>query len=224
MTEQGGTSRPAKKPRTRRRRLLLAVVVAVVLLVVLTALLPTLAGTRWGTNIVQWYVNGTMAGSVRIDQLDVAWSKGQHVTGLTLFDPDGAVALTVEKIAAPDLSLWAMLRGGGQFGRINAQNARGRIDQLMRATNKPNAASAADDAQPGDVGRPIETVEIAVPNAEFDIPDPGRIKAKFQSHLTLIRPDSGDHQPLKGTVDVDCTVHQLFDEQWQLQWHQFCFC
>ena len=243
MTEQNGTSQPINT--VRRRRLLYAVVFAVVVLGLLAALLPALASTRMGTNVVQALVNGSIIGSVRIDDLDVAWSKGQHVTGLTLFAPDGAVALTVEQIAAPDLSLWSLLRGSLQLGRINVEKAKGRIDRIMqvtaglesthdapgrvRDTSRPrgrpdiSVTLGIDDAQLVYAGEHIETVEISVSKAEVDIPSPRQIKLNFESQVSLVLPDSDNKSPVKGTIHADCTVHRLFDEQWQLQWHAVQF-
>lgn len=90
----------------------------VLLLALLVALLPTLLGTGPGTRFLVGQINKTIPGRVEVDDLKLAWIKGQSLEGLTLVEPSGAAVASLDRVALEDVGLIGLLRGSREWGIV----------------------------------------------------------------------------------------------------------
>lgn len=124
-----------KRPKRKRwgRHLLLLAVTVLLVVFAVGALFPTLICTAWGTSFLVGAVNRRIPGRVEIEGLRLAWGKGQAVQRVRLLDPDGVVALELETLAAPTLSIASLLRGGTDLGTVAAARLTADQDRVSAA-------------------------------------------------------------------------------------------
>ncbi len=194
-------SQPVKKHRRWLRRLLGAFGVLLVLTVLLVLMLPTLASTDTGTQWVLSYVNDGIDGAVQIDDLELTWSGGQNIRGLTV-QPHEDDPFTVKAVNAPDVSLWSLLRGSRVLGNITITGARGDPDVLQRVFAGPEQQQPT---RPTTAARgltdlridlqlvdwhltfhvpPQEPVEVIISSANIKLDGPGKLALQLSSTVT----------------------------------------
>ncbi len=103
--------------RPRKRRWLRALVILVLLFGVFIAMLPVILSTGPGRSVVLGVANMFIPGKISADEMSLGWGRGQNVKGLHISN-DGADILVVDEIDMPGVSLWGLLWGRRDFGRI----------------------------------------------------------------------------------------------------------
>jgi hypothetical protein len=125
MTEPNEIQQPdspesptSPKPKKRRgRKLLIGGVVLLLLLVGLVALLPTLASTGVGRDLVLGQINNSIVGRVEAESLSVGWFSGATLGGVELYD-DEQDQLVLHADLATELTLLdALTYGDLDFGQ-----------------------------------------------------------------------------------------------------------
>ena len=139
----------AAKP-SRLRRIVIIVTALVLVLLLLVALLPTLLSTGAGRGFVVGRVNAAIPGRVEINSLSLAWFGGQRLDGLTLYDPEGGVVLSNGSVDARDASLWSLLRGSHDLGRIAVTVDELVYDQHADGTNNISRSLVAEPKEATD--------------------------------------------------------------------------
>ena len=155
MNDKAETAVGGEKVRRRwPRRVLVAVLLTFFALVGLVSLLPTLVGTGAGRRFVVGQINGRIPGSVQIDGLSVGWRGGQRLSGVRLQDPDGAVVLTLDELALPDVGLLGVARGSLNFGEVTLAGLKADLRREADGrTNLEHAVAPAGAARdPGESG------------------------------------------------------------------------
>ncbi|MFA9477391.1 hypothetical protein ACERK3_03680 [Phycisphaerales bacterium AB-hyl4] len=229
---QPESTEPTTPPHRRRRRWGWWVgggagVVVLLLLAVVLAL-PTLLSTgpmqRWLTG----YVNTTIAGSINIDRLRLAWFGGQSAFGVTLADAQGDLVASIRRVEASELRLAAVLLGSSRYGLINVdaeaihlRQAAGEPTNLQLAlqSTRPDPAPPADD-EPMQLDRDlavqldftadrvtyeapdVERVELTDLDVGIEIPDLNRIAGRIHSNLV--------HGDRPGRIDVNFNLNDAF--------------
>ncbi len=124
----------------------------VLLLLVLVAAAPTLVSSGLGTRLVLSFVNGSIPGTMEIDDLSLGWFSATRVEGLRLRDPDGQVVASVKRIDAGDASLRRVLGAYTKPGVVRIVEPTADViayedgtTNLTRALVKPDDASATAD-------------------------------------------------------------------------------
>ncbi len=113
----GGYDGGMKSDRRIVKKLILALVVMVLLLGVLTVFAPNLA-SRFGRGAVANAINDSIHGHVTIKGLSLRWGAGQLIEGVRVFDVAGMPIGTIEQVRLRDASLWGLLRGHLDLGRV----------------------------------------------------------------------------------------------------------
>ncbi len=108
---QGGVYRVMRWP-------LRLAVGGVLLLSLLVAGLPTLVSSGAGTSRVVDAINQRLPGRVEIDDMRLAWLKGQSLQGVRLYDPAGDVVGSIDAVRLEDAGLIGLLRGTRDLGIV----------------------------------------------------------------------------------------------------------
>ena len=140
----GERSEPRRGPSGmshRRRRVLKWLLACVLVLLVgasaLLGFLPALLSSSVGSRVLLSWLSARIPGSVEVRSLELRWSTGQTVEGLSLFDEQGRSLFAVDSVEAPTVSLWSILRGGRELGPIRIVRPSGRLDALVRLRRRP---------------------------------------------------------------------------------------
>ncbi len=147
---------PSSTPRTARsgraRRWFVVLAVLLLVLVLVTALAPTVLsgpGKGWVTEAF----DESRAGSLEIESMSLGWFGEQTVENAVLRDPAGEVVATVESAVLP--SLWALMTGGGDLGRVevvlvaDVEADEDGTNNLMRALAPQGAVPEPQPREPG---------------------------------------------------------------------------
>lgn len=183
------SDRPAAAPRKARwgRRILIALGALVLLLLLLVLLLPTLLSTGAGKGWIQASVNNNLAGKVEMESLSLGWGRGQMVTGLKVYDPQGQVVLTADRVELPDASILALARGSRDLGLIRVVKPDAAIVQDQNGQTNIAKAFAARNAPPA-----REQIKPkAKPGAEQPATVPENLSVKLEvvdGHATYVAP------------------------------------
>lgn len=90
----------------------------VLMVALLVALLPTLVSTGAGTSRVVKAINDRLPGHVEIDNLKLAWLKGQSLEGVRLYDPAGDVVASLDTVRLEEVGMIGLLRGTRDLGIV----------------------------------------------------------------------------------------------------------
>lgn len=101
----------------------------VLVLLLAVALLPTLLSTGPGTRWVVGKINQQIPGTVEVDDLKLAWVKGQQLENVRLLDPLGHPVATVGRVELSDVGLIGLLRGSKDFGVVLIDTANVTLEQ-----------------------------------------------------------------------------------------------
>ncbi len=184
MNEQAKTGRAQPKRKKGLLRWLLRLGVLGLLFVgVLVFFAPTIASSGWGKARITGAINGTIAGTVSIDALELRWGSGQTITGVTLSDPDGKAVVTLGSVST-EASLWSLVRGGRDLGKTSVEGlvvdlvagAEGSTN-LQRAIAPTEVDEETDtdrqDQADADAGTPM-TASLVVNDAKLTLTQAGR--------------------------------------------------
>ncbi|MEO0514073.1 MAG: hypothetical protein AAF086_02110 [Planctomycetota bacterium] len=128
----------------------------VLLLALLVAGLPTLVSSGAGTSRVVDAINQRLPGRVEIDDLKLAWLKGQSLRGVRLYDPAGDVVGSIDEVRLEEVGLIGLLRGTRDLGIVVIEGmALSLVEDEQGRTN-------LDDA----LGTRVATSSPAEPNDE----------------------------------------------------------
>lgn len=72
------------------------------------AIAPTVLSTSWGTQSLTSWLNRDLTGKISIQNLELSWFSGQHLSGLTIRDPQGVEILSVKRADA-EVSFFRLL-------------------------------------------------------------------------------------------------------------------
>lgn len=88
------------------------------LIALVVAFLPTLISTGTGTTKIVEQINQQIPGHVEIDDMKLAWLKGQSLQGVRLYDPAGDVVGSIDEVRLEDVGLIALARGTRDLGIV----------------------------------------------------------------------------------------------------------
>ncbi|MEM7626266.1 MAG: hypothetical protein AAF333_11780 [Planctomycetota bacterium] len=189
---QEAAAPPRRRKRWWRWPVRLAVAGAMLLLLGV-ALLPTLLSTSPGTSWVLSKVNQQIPGTIEVDNLKVAWLKGQQLENVRLLDPLGHTVATVDRVDLADVGLVGLLRGSNDFGVVLIEGVHAPLERdatgsvnLDRALGttlfprpEPDTTAVQDDSAtpptptpPAESPRPAETTAPAEKPAPRTTPKP----------------------------------------------------
>lgn len=120
---------------------------ALLLVGLLVFFAPSIASSGWGRAKVTGAINDTIAGTVTIESLDLSWSGGQTITGLTLADPDGKPVVALESVST-GASLWSLITGGRDLGETAVDGLM--VDLVANAEGSTNLQRAIASTKPDD--------------------------------------------------------------------------
>jgi hypothetical protein len=215
------------------KRIVVLLGVALVLLGLFVVFLPSIVAGP-GRGVVVGAINSTLAGSVRIDELELAWGGPQRISGLTLSDPAGDKVISVASVDA-DLSLLSVAFGSRDFGTIAINGIDGTIIQgedgstnLQRAV-APRSPSADKPSEPSsnDLGQSlrcrvewndskltyqapgIEPVTASKLTGHAQVDGLSRIAAALEADVT--------QGAAAGNINAKLTATELFDAAGAMQ-------
>ncbi|MEM1109864.1 MAG: hypothetical protein AAGH99_14360 [Planctomycetota bacterium] len=139
-------------------------VAGVLLVLLVVALLPTLVSTGAGKARIVAAVNDTLPGRVEVDGLNLGWVSGQSLEGVRLYDPEGGVVGSVDRVRLEDVGLIGLLRGTRDMGIVAVEGikldlvedelGRTNLDRALGTSfyvadkSEPSAGSESPENQP----------------------------------------------------------------------------
>ncbi len=217
-------------PRHRYRWLFIVAILLIGVLGLLVASASTLVSTDLGTKIALDLMNQHIAGTWKIEDLDLTWSSGQRAEGIRLLAPTGAEAMRIGRLEAPELSLWSLFRGSRNFGTVQISQAFTRIDETLIALAPTERTPSTGNRAIGDgtSGTLRGKLEIASSNLSIASTDGSDVNIKINSgHLEVMDPcqvtlsmnaEITQHDR-KSSSAIDLTIKNIFDTDGNLQLH-----
>lgn len=121
----------------------------VLLIALVVAFLPTLISTGAGTARIVDTINQQIPGHVEIDDMKLAWLKGQSLQGVRLYDPAGDVVGSIDEVRLEDVGLIALARGTRDLGIIAIEGgAVSLVEDEDGSTNLDRALGTSIFAKP----------------------------------------------------------------------------
>lgn len=105
------------------KRLFSLLAFLLILIVGLVAMLPVLLSTPIVTSSILSIVNGCIAGSVAVQKMEVSWTRGIDIRGITVSDADGKQVLAVDAIKWP-VPLITLLYNEKHLGMFEVDDAK----------------------------------------------------------------------------------------------------
>jgi len=202
------STRTGKRPFRLAWRIGIGLIVLAALLVLLG---PTLVSTSAGTRLALSYINKTIVGTVHADALSLGWFSGQQITAVRLDDKHGQRVLSADRIDAPDLTLFSLLRGGRAFGTLHVVNPTARVERFEDGTDNLNRALSSPDAtgQAQPASHSAASSNAGQSHQPFTLPNGLQLSLKIDGgHMTYVMPQT----PTVQLTDFVATVN-VFDPQ-----------
>lgn len=185
MNDQNQTESAPVKKRSPLRWVLRVALVLLLGVVVMIAFLPGIIGGGWGKGRITQAINNSIAGTVKIESLSLAWFSGQKITGLTLTDPQGKTVALVESVSI-DASLWSLATGGRDLGTIeivrpllDVQADQEGATDLQKAVEPTRPGPAKPQAEPGPIALPV-TFDLVLTDGKVTAAKPGLDPVAFE--------------------------------------------
>ncbi len=181
QTEPSADQAKRKRP---LRRLMTVLIVLVVIVAGLALAAPMIASSGFGTDKITGAVNRRIAGTIEIGSAGFGWFRGQSLNDVKLLDPQGNQIITFEKLNI-SATLWSIVTGSRDFGRIELTGLRGDIaadesgsNNLLDAIAMADAAEKEDEDvsdkdEPGKPFRLPGLFELVVGDAQVRVTQPG---------------------------------------------------
>ncbi len=241
MTDQTGPSggEPTQATQPRRswgRRIALSALMVLILVALLVGLLPSLISTPPGTRAVLSLTNSLTGYSVHAESLDLNWSAGQQAKGLSIDSADESWSLNIDRVHAPQLSLFATALGKRDLGRIEGHHIHLTQKQIESELShppqrpKPEQRDQSKDKQPAGGGFPVIPkglkASVSVDQFTYEAPNIDTFQVNnFQSGTNLSDPRNlrvtakGQFQQAgqTGSLNIELALIDAFDQDGQLQ-------